>query len=166
MIPPDEYVDHVNDSVFTNYGAKLALQNAINAGLLVGGISEENSLLYKKLANAVVILFNETLGIHPEYDGYECDGQMIKQADAVLLHFPLSMEMSQEVQKSDLDYYSKFTDPEGPAMTWGMHSIGYRDLLELDLAGNYFDKSFSDNVFAPFNVWTESVNETAVMFMM
>jgi hypothetical protein len=46
------------------------------------------------LAEQLVILFDETLGIHPEYEGYP--GDLIKQADVVLLHYPLQMDMSTE----------------------------------------------------------------------
>lgn len=156
VIPPDEYVDHVNDSVYTNYVASRALYNAVQAGKKLGSITESDAATYTRFAEDLVILFNETLGIHPEYEGY--GGAKVKQADVVLLHYPLGMDMTSEVLRADLDYYSKRTDPAGPAMTWGMHSIGYRDLLDLDLAALYFDKSFSDNINKPFNVWSEGVN--------
>jgi hypothetical protein len=42
---------------------------------------------YSQLASDLVILWNETLGIHPEYFNYS--GQVVKQADVVLLHYPL-----------------------------------------------------------------------------
>ncbi|CAM9360841.1 unnamed protein product, partial [Ectocarpus fasciculatus] len=156
VIPPDEYVDHVNDSVYTNYVASQALRFAVLAGTALQDISAVDAKTYSDLADAIVILFNETLGIHPEYDGYS--GDVVKQADVVLLHYPLGMDMPLDVLKADLDYYSNLTDPGGPAMTWGMHSIGYRDLIDLDLAANYFNLSFADNVNAPFNVWSEGVD--------
>lgn len=155
VIPPDEYVDNVNDSVFTNYGAKLALSIALNSGGIVGGLDVNDAAYYEQLFSAIVMLFNDSLGVHPEYDGYS--GDVVKQADVVLLHYPLGMEMSPEVQRADLDYYSERTDVNGPAMTWGMHAIGYRDLMDLDEASSFLNRSFADNMNAPFNVWTESV---------
>ena len=56
-----------------------------------------------------------------EYEGYS--GAKIKQADVVLLGYPLMMNMSRAVRKADVEYYSPRTDPGGPAMTWGMHAV-------------------------------------------
>lgn len=64
---------------------------------------------------------------------------MVKQADVVLLHYPLDMAMPTELQRRDLEYYSQWTDPAGPAMTWGMHCIGYLDLEDRDKAGRCVD---------------------------
>lgn len=56
-----------------------------------------------KIAANIVIPFDETLQIHPEFDGY--NGQTIKQADVVLLGFPLMYPMSDTVRYNDLLYY-------------------------------------------------------------
>ena len=40
-------------------------------------------------------------------------GAKIKQADVVLLGFPLMMNMSKAVRKADLEYYAPRTDPGG-----------------------------------------------------
>jgi trehalose/maltose hydrolase-like predicted phosphorylase len=153
VIPPDEYVDHVNNSIYTNYGAALALRIAADAS---DYLSIPYSSSYREIANAIVLPLDDETQIHPEYDGY--DWGTIKQADVVLLHFPLEMEMSYESQVADLDFYSQVTDINGPAMTWGMHSIGYRDLLRFDTAAQYLNLSFQDNLQSPFNVWTETVS--------
>lgn len=42
----------------------------------------------------------------------------MKQADVVLLGFPLMHPMSAEVRRNDLEMYEPITDPAGPAMTW------------------------------------------------
>ncbi len=38
-----------------------------------------------------------------------------------------------------------------------MHSIGYRDLNEIEKAAYYLNKSYSLNMQLPFLVWTETV---------
>jgi protein-glucosylgalactosylhydroxylysine glucosidase len=111
---------------------------------------------YNRLANALVILFDADRGVHPEYQGYA--GELIKQADVVLLHYPLGMDMPDEVRKADLEYYSARTDLNGPAMTWGMHSIGFLDLHDDLNAAKYFNMSFQDNMHEPLQVWTETVS--------
>lgn len=45
-------------------------------------------------------------------------GQPVKQADTVMLGYPLGLPMSQEVRRNDLQIYEPITDPQGPAMTW------------------------------------------------
>lgn len=130
VIPPDEYADHVNNSVWTNVGARLTLTYAAQAALLVGA----SPIVYAGWLNAstrIVIPFNATWpgvdgGLHPEYDGY--NGETIKQADVILLGFPLGLTAfgnnTPAVRANDLDYYAKVTDPGGPAMTWGMFCAG------------------------------------------
>jgi hypothetical protein len=66
------------------------------------------------------------------------------------------MKMTPEEQRADLEFFNKVTDLDGPAMTWGIHSIGYKDLLELNAAAVYFNQSFQDNMQQPFLVWSET----------
>jgi hypothetical protein len=171
VIPPDEYHDHVNDSAYTNAVARLTLTYAAAAAQLLQRPPSE----YAAWANAstrVVVPFNATVdvpgfegGVHPEYDGYYND--TIKQADAVLLGFPLSVDfagMTPQVRRNDLLWYSKVTDPQGPAMSWAMFSIGFVELNEMDTAAAYFNSSFT-NAQAPFDVWTETPDGGAPNFL-
>ena len=158
LIPPDEYVDHVNDSVYTNFVASQALLFTVQAAEILQ-VNCANCKIYSQIANDLNILFDETLQIHPEYSGYPND--IIKQADVVLLSYPLGMKMTDEIRKNDLDFYSERTDPHGPAMTWGMHSIGYLDIHDYSNAAKYFNMSFQDNMHAPLHVWTETPDGNA-----
>jgi protein-glucosylgalactosylhydroxylysine glucosidase len=160
VIPPDEYVSHGNDSVYTNFAAASALRFAVDAASILGYPVNRT---YSDVADALVILFDADLNIHPEYKEYT--GEVIKQADVVLLHYPWGMEMTEDVRKSDLDYYAQRSDENGPAMTWGMHSIGFKDLQLLDEAAVFFNRSFQDNTHAPFNVWSETPSGNAGNFI-
>ena len=72
---------------------------------------------------------------------------MIKQADTVLLGYPLGYEMSNDVRKADLGYYGARTDHKGPAMTWSMHTIGWLDLGErISLSSLLLDKLITDAI--------------------
>lgn len=51
-------------------------------------------------------------------------GSEVKQADAILVGFPLGMPMSPEVRLNDLECYAAVTDPLGPAMTWVRMPLG------------------------------------------
>jgi hypothetical protein len=174
IIPPDEYVDHVDDSVYSNAVASLALSFFVQAHRLLypaasaasaASTAAEDARVAacEQLARDLVILFDPALQIHPEYAAYS--GAVVKQADVVLLHYPLGVAMNATVQRADLDYYAARTDPHGPAMTWGMQSIGYLDLGAAALAAQFFNRSFQDNTHAPFGVWTETPDGNAVNFI-
>eukprot|EP00053_Salpingoeca_punica_P018798 m.186260 g.186260 ORF g.186260 m.186260 type:complete len:848 (+) comp17508_c0_seq1:163-2706(+) len=91
VIGPDEYADHVNDSVYTNAVAKMSLASAAIAAQLLGDFSAPTDV-WLDVAQRLVIPFDATQQIHPEYDGYP--GNTVKQADAILLGFPLGFNAS------------------------------------------------------------------------
>jgi trehalose/maltose hydrolase-like predicted phosphorylase len=76
----------------------------------------------------------------------------IKQADVVLLGFPLMWPMSDKVRRTDLLAYEPLTRTDGPAMTWSMHSIGFIELGDFDKAEQLFRRSYETYVRPPFNV--------------
>merc|ERR1712176_1572635 len=76
----------------------------------------------------------------------------------------MMMEMPAEVRRADLEYYAPRTDVNGPAMTWGMHAVGYLELNDLEKASENFNRSFA-NAQEPFNVWTETPDGGAVNFL-
>ena len=51
------------------------------------------------------------------------DPRGIKQADVVLLGFPLLWDMPDDVRLNDLTLYESLTNADGPAMTWGIFAI-------------------------------------------
>eukprot|EP00929_Paragymnodinium_shiwhaense_P046237 TRINITY_DN23538_c0_g1_i4.p1 TRINITY_DN23538_c0_g1~~TRINITY_DN23538_c0_g1_i4.p1 ORF type:complete len:392 (-),score=63.17 TRINITY_DN23538_c0_g1_i4:378-1553(-) len=147
---PDEEHPHIDDSVYTNYLAQRALLLADETASLIGETSNPD---WKATASQIPILFDSTRNIHPEYQGY--NGDMIKQADVILLGFPLMMEMDPAVRRADLDYYAAKSRENSPAMTWSMHAVGYLELGDPAKADEFFDKGFQNNVHPPFNVWSE-----------
>eukprot|EP00048_Salpingoeca_helianthica_P015014 m.224641 g.224641 ORF g.224641 m.224641 type:complete len:696 (-) comp16518_c0_seq1:156-2243(-) len=159
VIPPDEYHDHVNDSVYTNVVARIALEAAADAARVLGLTPDP---IWEDVAARIVVLFDEEQNFHPEYKGYH--NETIKQADVVLLGYPLGYNMSADVRRNDLLYYAKVTSNDGPAMTWGMHAIGFVDLGDRATAAGLFNRSFA-NTQAPFDVWTETPSGGAVNFL-
>jgi len=117
---------------------------------------------WTNIAGQIKIPFDSQKQIHPEYDGYS--GQVIKQADVVLLGFPLMYEMKNSVRKNDLLYYTPLTDPNGPAMTWSMYAIAWLELEEFENATNNFLRSYA-NIQDPFNIWTETPTGGTVNFI-
>jgi len=163
VVPPDEYADKgVDDSIYTNWVAKKALEFAGEAADVVG---KQKKPQWQEVADGLVLLLDEGQQAHPEFEGYKW-GTPIKQADVVLLPYPLEMPMPQQVRLNDLDLYAKVTDKNGPAMTWGMHAIGYimsGKGYEAQAAAN-FDRSFA-NVKQPYLIWTETPTGGATNFI-
>eukprot|EP00931_Biecheleriopsis_adriatica_P047869 TRINITY_DN27628_c0_g1_i1.p1 TRINITY_DN27628_c0_g1~~TRINITY_DN27628_c0_g1_i1.p1 ORF type:complete len:845 (+),score=131.45 TRINITY_DN27628_c0_g1_i1:54-2588(+) len=153
VIPPDEYAVHgIDDSIYTNWVAKLALEFASEAADI---IDARKNPRWMEVAQDLVLLFDADKRAHPEYQGYKW-GTKVKQADVVLLPYPLEMPMEQDVRLNDLRIYAEATDANGPAMTWSAFAIGYimaGEGYEAKATEN-FNRAFS-NVKKPFNVWSE-----------
>jgi len=105
------------------------------------------------IAQKMTIPFDSANNRHPEFDYYR--GQQVKQADVVLLVYPLMVNMSKEVQLNDLLYYSKRTDPDGPAMTYSMFAINWLSLNVPQNATAEFARSYA-NIQPPFSIWSET----------
>ncbi|KYQ91148.1 acid trehalase-like protein 1 [Tieghemostelium lacteum] len=162
VIPPDEYAVGVNNSVYTNVIAKMALEWGVEAASLVGDKTAPVEQ-WNEISNGLIVLFNETSQMHPEYEGYQ--GETIKQADVILLGYPLMYNMSTEVRSNDLIYYQTKTDiVNGPAMTWAMFVVGWLELGQPQEASKLWPQSYS-NAQQPFNVWTETPTGGTVNFI-
>ncbi|XP_020790881.2 protein-glucosylgalactosylhydroxylysine glucosidase [Boleophthalmus pectinirostris] len=151
VMPPDEYYYNVNNSVYTNIVAKLSLEFATELADLLDKPAPKE---WKEVSENLKIPFDEEFNYHPEYDGY-VRGAPVKQADTVMLGYPLGFAMSTEIRKNDLLAYEPVTDPHGPAMTWSMFAIGWLELGEAERAQNLLTKCFN-NIQGPFQVWSES----------
>ncbi|XP_028400693.1 protein-glucosylgalactosylhydroxylysine glucosidase-like [Dendronephthya gigantea] len=143
---PDEYHSNVNNSAFTNAVAKRNLEFASK-------IVPSAPAKWLDIAQRLRIPFDDALRYHPEYDGYNLN-VTVKQADVILLGYPLMFNMSEEVRKNDLVIYEPRTDPDGPAMTKAMFTIGWLELGKDRNASTSFRESYQ-NVREPFKVWTE-----------
>ncbi|XP_051739332.1 protein-glucosylgalactosylhydroxylysine glucosidase isoform X2 [Ctenopharyngodon idella] len=153
VIPPDEDYFTVDNSVFTNAVAQSSLQFAVE---LCGLLAQTAPPEWQDIADKIKIPFNPDLKYHPEFDGYS-QGSLVKQADAVLLGYPLALPMTPEVRRNDLQAYEVVTDPLGPAMTWGMFALGWLELGEPEKAQKLLQKCFR-NIQKPFQVWSESAD--------
>eukprot|EP00854_Cymbomonas_tetramitiformis_P007744 gene7744-9210_t len=171
VVPPDEYAigfpipySGVNDAVFTNAGASLACSFAASVAQLLNATDRAASILRWTEFSEKVLIATENIGtedeFHPEYRGYPHGnrwmGGKVKQADAVLLGFPLDWRtLSAKVRRNDLLKYEPVYDPKGPAMTASMHTVGWLELNETARADQWFQSS-QGNMQPPFAVWTES----------
>ncbi|XP_061077729.1 protein-glucosylgalactosylhydroxylysine glucosidase isoform X1 [Conger conger] len=156
VMPPDEYYYNVDNSVYTNAVAKYSLLFAVElAVLLQCPVPPE----WQEVADKLKIPYDPEMKYHPEFDGYK-KGVSVKQADAVLLGYPLGLPMSPEVRRNDLELYEAVTDPQGPAMTWSvfvvqsMFAVGWLELGDAGRAQTMLNKCLR-NIQGPFQVWSE-----------
>ncbi|WAR29208.1 PGGHG-like protein, partial [Mya arenaria] len=152
VMPPDEWHYPVNNSVYTNYVAKMAL-------LLPHFLCDVIHCLappeFEQVAGKMYIPFDADKNYHPEYDGYT-KNVSVKQGDGILLGFPLQLAMTSDVRRNDLEIYENTTGA-GPAMTWGMFAIGWLELNQTDRAEGLFFRQLL-NKYGAFNIWTEDAD--------
>ena len=154
---PDEYSNGVRDGVFTNAGASLALRNATEAARILG---ETAPAQWLTIADNLRMPFDAANQTFLQYDGYQ--GTLIKQADTVLLIYPLEWPMSTEVAANTLDYYAERTDPDGPAMTDAMHAVDSAQIGAPGCATNtYLNRAIRPFVRDPFAQFAEARGDKA-----
>ncbi|MFM9370784.1 discoidin domain-containing protein [Streptomyces sp. Da 82-17] len=154
---PDEYSNGVSDGAFTNAGAATALRNATRAAALVGA---EAPARWNAVADRLRVPYDAEKKVFLQYDGYK--GSTIKQADTVLLQYPLEWPMSAEAARNTLDHYAERTDPDGPAMTDSVHAIGSAATGEPGCSTyTYLLRSIQPFVRGPFAQFSEARGDKA-----
>ncbi|XP_041463396.1 protein-glucosylgalactosylhydroxylysine glucosidase-like [Lytechinus variegatus] len=158
VMPPDEDHAPVDNSVYTNAVAQIALRLPYYAASL---LDQKLPDTWSKIADNMHIMYDQENDYHPEFEGYE-RGTIVKQADVILLGYPIMYEMDQSTRVNDLRYYETYTEHTGPAMTWGMFAVGWLELGDKQRAEDLFSESFL-NIREPFKIWTETAQGTGAV---
>ncbi|WP_329614115.1 discoidin domain-containing protein [Streptomyces brevispora] len=149
---PDEYSNGVTDGVFTNAVAATALRNATRAAQLLGHPAPAE---WTEVANGLRIPYDPKRKLFLQYAGY--DGSTIKQADTVLLIYPLEWPMEPGAAAATLDYYAARTDPDGPAMTDSVHAIDAAAIGEPGCATyTYLQRAVRPFMRGPYALFSEA----------
>ena len=160
VIGANEYAVGVTDNAFTNGAACRALEYASAAAELCG---ERPDPQWSAVAAGLRIPHFAD-GTTREHAGY--DGEMIKQADANLLGYPLGIVTGREAQLRDLEYYERRIDPRnGPAMSYSVFAILYARLGMAEKACEMFRRSYLPNLRPPFGVFAETATSGNPYFM-
>ncbi|MEW1723965.1 discoidin domain-containing protein [Streptomyces sp. NPDC093109] len=155
---PDEYSNGVTDAVFTNAGAATALRNAVRAAELLG--EPAPGAEWSGIADRLRIPYDAKRKVYLQYAGY--DGSRIKQADTVLLTYPLEWPMPEGAAAATLDYYAARTDPDGPAMTDSIHAIDAAAIGEPGcVTYTYLQRAVRPFVRGPFALFSEARGDKA-----
>lgn len=165
IMGPDEYQFPIANNAYTNAVARITLEFAAEAAFELG-LSGEVYNIFLELAAGIFLPHASSVpgrpdlkgGYHPEYEGFlenrSCKKPCVKQADTILLNFPLGVESDSAMLANDLKFYAEVTDPNGPAMTWAMFAINYFDQKDFQRSGEMFRRGYA-NMEPPFGVWTE-----------
>ncbi|MFE7354127.1 discoidin domain-containing protein [Streptomyces sp. NPDC057543] len=149
---PDEYSNGVTDGVFTNAVAATALRNATRAARLLGHAAPAE---WTRVADGLRIPYDPKRKIFLQYAGY--NGSTIKQADTVLLIYPLEWPMEPGARAATLDYYAERTDPDGPAMTDSVQAIDAAAIGEAGCATyTYLQRAVRPFMRGPYALFSEA----------
>lgn len=156
----DEYANGVTDNAFTNGAASLALKYACLAADICG---EKVPEIWRAIGENIRVLQFEN-GVTREHSTYK--GEMIKQADANLLAYPLGVITDEYRQRQDLEYYAERIDQkDGPAMSYSVYCVQYARMGEADKAYEMFRRCYEPNLRKPFGVISETPTSNNPYFM-
>lgn len=158
VIGANEWQENIDNNAFTNGMAITALNYASQAAKELGLVANPD---WKHVAENIPILkFPD--GTTRENATY--NGEMIKQADANLLAFPLNIVSDREAVLKDLQYYEPRMSPEGPAMGNSVLAALHARLGDHEKAYELFKKSYEPNKVPPFGVLAETAGGTNPYF--
>lgn len=162
VCPPDEYAVGVpfgigvTDSVFTNYVAKISLDFATEAATLLSVPADPS---WAQISSKLVILFDPILKIHTEYkdfpEGNALFKFIVKQADVIMLQYPLDVQMPDEVKLNDIKFYDQFYDPTGPGMTRAISSIVWLEFNQTKAQSELV--AAQENIQPPFGTLVDAL---------
>jgi hypothetical protein len=157
---PDEYNYNIDDPAFTMAVMQITLRFAAEAAAVAGDTTASSQAWLDIAENLRIPQFNATLGATPEYRGYPPAAKRpgrnpdIKQADQLMMTYPLHVNQTQAVVHANALYYSQKC-PNGPAMTWPINTIAFLRSDDAANAARYFNISYRKYREVPFGVWSE-----------
>lgn len=151
VVGADEYANGIDDNAFTNASAILALRYACSAAKLC---KQPMNKKWKQVGEKLRILRFDN-GVIREHATY--NGEVIKQADANLLGYPLFLVTDPSAQRKDMEYYAGRIDSEhGPAMSYSVFCVQYARMGDAQKAYEMFERCYKPNLRPPFGVIAET----------
>lgn len=150
VVGANEFAHNVDDNAFTNGSVITALRFAVSAATALG---LEPRCEWEKVADGLRIC-HFTDGTTMEHTNY--NGEIIKQADANLLAYPLEIIKERGSIIRDLQYYEPKLAVEGPAMSKSVFALLYARLGDAETAYRLFRESYEPNRRPPFGALAES----------
>ncbi len=158
VIGANEWAENIDNNAYTNGMAITVLRFATQAAKALG--ETPNPDWEEVAANIPILTFPN--GTTKENESYE--GEIIKQADANLLSYPMDIIRDPAAIRRDLDYYEPRLSPKGPAMGAAILSTLYCRLGDTENAYRLFEESYQPNEVPPFGVLAETAGGTNPYF--
>lgn len=154
LTDPDEYANHVDNAAYTNAAISLTARWAVAIAKHLGRAAKKS--VEDVVGNVYLPLSEDDPNIVLEYSGMTAKVQ-VKQADVVMLTFPLENELiTLEQAQANLDYYSVKQLSVGPAMTFPIFSAVANCVLDSGCAGaSYLQKAVQPYLRGPFAQFSE-----------
>jgi len=154
---PDEFHPNINNNAFTLCATSLAIHWArYYSCICQRNERDEIPDEYVQKAMYLNLPFDNVKRLHYQHQGFNpATDAPIKQADTVLLNYPLNWNYSVDIMKNDLEFYELLITDRTPAMTWSWFTIGWKWVNEVAKTRSYFLKSYQDYLIQPFKIWTE-----------
>jgi alpha,alpha-trehalose phosphorylase len=169
---PDEYDALVDNNVYTNLMAQQNLRAAADTwhryrdAAEALGVSDEEATAWRDAATAMVVPFDEHLGVHAQSEGYTDHArwdfrgtdvaqyplflhfsyfdlyrkQVVKQADLVLAMHLRGDAFSAEQKSANFDYYEQITVRDS-SLSSGPQAVIAAEVGHLDLAHDYVSEA-------------------------
>ncbi|MGO8671206.1 MAG: glycosyl hydrolase family 65 protein [Capsulimonadaceae bacterium] len=161
VLPPDETAGNVNDDAYTNDAARQSLLAAVRAADLVGAPAEAS---WSRVAAGLHVAIDPHLGFPAEYRGMPSK-LMAKQADTLLVIYPLGERFDPSTAGKMLDFYQAHTIKNGPAMTASIHAVVAARLGRGADALADFRDSYRPFMRGPWDAFSEKRTTNNVYFL-
>lgn len=158
VIGANEYQENIDNNAYTNGMAKTVLGFATDAATELN--ITPNPKWAEVAAGIPILKFKD--GTTRENATY--NGEIIKQADANLLAYPMKIVIKEEDIKKDLAYYEQKMDPAGPAMGFSTLATLYAKLGNPEKAYELFTQCYRPLEVPPFGVLAEFAGGTNPYF--
>ena len=162
VLPPDETAGVVDDDAYTNAIARYNLRAATTAAAKLGRPADP---LWKTVAAKLVIPQDGARGIPAEHSVPFKDNTRAKQADTLLMLWPLDEPYDRATAGKMLDFYAAHTMKNGPAMTAGIHAVVASRLGRRDDALGYYRDSYRPFTRGPWDALSEKRSTNSVYFL-
>jgi protein-glucosylgalactosylhydroxylysine glucosidase len=143
----------VNNNVFVNMGAILALREAAALGRTLGRGAAER---WEAMADRIVIPYDAQRGIIVNHDGYEPGEDKGETPEALAGFFPLGYRADAEVERRTIDYYlTRAHEYAGAPMLSAL--LGVYGAWAGDRAASLelFERGYADFVVEPYTITAE-----------
>ncbi|CAN6670291.1 periplasmic acid trehalase Ath1p [Trichomonascus vanleenenianus] len=160
MTDPDEYANHIDNGAFTNAAIEQLMKWVTNASLILG---QDVNPQWTVLSQNMHIPEDANLDLTLEFDGMNGTAE-IKQADVVLMTYPLEYDQPQARAVRNMDYYALRQSPDGPAMTYAIFAINEAQLTTEGCSAYTF-MNFANQPYMrrPFYQFSEQMIDSAAL---